>query len=197
MTDTVDTAADTGSAVKKPKPGTFSATHQPKHRRTADRIPHNVKADVVAGLAAHGEDGEGKGGFRGYITYLGRKHPKQAARLVERLLPPSVVVANTGSGASVHTVNIVSVESGRFLSKEEMQRAQSGPLLLEHEPQPEQIEQLEQLAELCEASAEAPAEIVDEPPPEPPAQPSERDLIMQRAQTLGYIPLPPRPCQRD
>ena len=189
---------ETVEPVKKQRPGTFSSTHQPKHRRTADRIPHNVKADVVAGLAAHGEDGAGKGGFRGYITHLARKHPKQAARLVERLLPPSVVVANSSPGATIRTVNIVSVPSNHFSGPTEMRRltGQDGlPMLLEHEPQPGQLEQLEQLAEFCEASA-APA-IVNEPALEPPARPSEHDLILQRARTRGYTPLPLRPRQED
>ena len=108
-------------------------------------------------------------------------------------MPPSVVVASNPS-AQVRTVNIVTVPSGRFLSREEMQSLQSGPPLLEHEPQPEQLEQLEQLAEFCETSA-APA--LEEQPPEPPAQPSERDLILQRARAMGYTPLPPRPHQDD
>jgi hypothetical protein len=190
VTDT-DTTADTISAVKKPKPGTFSATYQPKHRRTADKIPHNVKADVVAGLAKHGEDGKGKNGFRGYVTYLALKHPKQAAKLIERLLPPSVVVASNPS-SQVRSVNIVTVPSGVFLSAEEIRKAQSGSLLLEHEPQSEQIEQLEQLAELCEEPA-AP-EIVDEPPLEPAEEP---DPVLQRAMALGYTPLPARPCKAE
>jgi hypothetical protein len=70
---------------------------------------------------------------------------------------------------------------------------QSGSLLLEHEPQPEQIEQLEQLAELCEESA-AP-EIVDAPVPEPPARPSERDLILQRAAYTGLRAASPTASQ--
>ena len=141
--------------VKKQRPGTFSATYQPKHRRTADRIPHNVKADVVAGLAAHGEDGKGKGGFRGYIKYLAGKYPKQAARLIERLLPPSVVVANTGPKASIHTVNVVSVPSGTFLSSEEIQNLRSGAVPIEHAPlrQLEQLEPLEHFEPSVEPSA--------------------------------------------
>ena len=194
MSDTVDTRAVRRARSKKPKPGTFSSTHQPKNRRTADRIPHNVKADVVAGLAAHGEDGNGKGGFRGFVKYLAGRHPKQAARLIERLLPPSVVVATAIRARRSRTINIVAVPA-RALSrlKKRCEKLQSGPMLLEHEPQPEQMEQLEQLAELCEHRPRPRSSM--NLLPEPPAPPSERDLIMQRAKALGYTPLPPRPRQ--
>ena len=190
MTDT-DTTADTISAVKKPKPGTFSATYQPRHRRTADKIPHAVKADVVAGLAKHGEDGKGKNGFRGYVTYLALKHPKQAAKLIERLLPPSGRRRQqselAGSQRQYRDRSL-----GRFPVRGRNAKAQSGSLLLEHEPQSEQIEQLEQLAELCEEPA-AP-EIVDEPPLEPAALGARSCPATRMA--LGYTPLP-RPRQAD
>jgi hypothetical protein len=148
-------------------------------------------------------------------------------------------------------VNVVTIPSGTFLSREEMAKYQSDSPVIEHGPQPEQLEQLEQLvgespdaaddakqmAELenltCkelverarrggilppefddpalakllmtelgnktykELSELARREQAGELPLEPLAQPSERDLIMQRARAMGYVPLPPQPRQDD
>jgi hypothetical protein len=134
VSDTVDHGDDTVGTVKKTRPGTFSSNYQPKQRRAGDRLPRSVKEDVIAGLAAVGEDGEGKNGFRGYVAFLGRKYPKQAARLVERLLPPSVVIANNNPGAQINKVTVVSIPSGQFLSSAELDRLKE-PHVIDHEPE--------------------------------------------------------------
>jgi hypothetical protein len=88
----------------------------------------SVKETVIAGLAAIGSDGKGAGGLKGYVTFLGTRYPKQGARLLERLLPPSVVAVNNPSGSQqIGTVNIVSVPSGKFLSSEEMELTHEQP----------------------------------------------------------------------
>ena len=180
---------DTVNTVKKQRPGTFGTNNQPARRRSKNRIPLDVKAGVIEGLAAHGEDGEGKGGFPGFVLYLARKHPKSAARLAERLLPPSVVVANnSSSGGHIHTVNIVSIPSGVHLSQEELARLNQPQLTIDHAPQLEDSGDVEH-----EPLPESIAQLVEqiEQPPEP-----EPDPIMRRALAMGYVPLPPRPRKR-
>ena len=44
-----------------------------------NKISADIKQGVVDGLARHGSDGEGEGGFPGFVFYLAKKHPKQAA----------------------------------------------------------------------------------------------------------------------
>jgi hypothetical protein len=191
VSDTVDHGDDTVGTVKKTRPGTFSSNYQPKQRRAGDKLPRNVKEDVIAGLAAVGEDGAGKGGFRGYVAFLGRKYPKQAARLVERLLPPSVVIANNTPGQRIGTVNIVSIPSGTFLKPHELAQLQEEHTI-DHEPElpevpapePEPIEHYPARIEF-----EAPA-VVEEIVPE-------LSPTMQRALALGYTPLPRRPPRVD
>jgi hypothetical protein len=154
-----DTDRNGANTVKKPKPGTFSTHNQPKRRRSSDRIPLDVKAGVIEGLAAHGEDGQGLNGFPGWVLFMARKHPKSAARLAERLLPPSVVVANNSSTSSgpIHTVNIVSIPGGTFLSQAELARLNQPQLTIEHEPQLEHAEP-EQIEEPAAIEAQSPEE---------------------------------------
>jgi hypothetical protein len=118
--------------VKKQKPGTFSSTNQPKRRRSSDKIPMSLKETILAGLAAVGSDGAGAGSLRGYIEFIGRKYPKQAARLLERLLPPQVVIANNTPSQRIGSITIQSVASGTYLSLEERQRLEGTTPMLEH-----------------------------------------------------------------
>ena len=53
--------------------------------------------------------------FSGFCFYLASRHPKSACRLVERLLPPAVVVAGSESGnTTFNKISIVSIPSGNF-----------------------------------------------------------------------------------
>jgi hypothetical protein len=93
----------------------------------------DIRRDCIAGFAAHGLDGKGKFGFRGYMQFLATKHPKAAARLIEKILP--FVVNGSGfNPAPVSTIRIVGIESGEYLSREDIDRLQQQPQLFNHVP---------------------------------------------------------------
>jgi hypothetical protein len=96
---------------------------QANHRLKGNpnKINADIKSGCIEGFAAHGLDGKGKLGFPGFIQYLAEKHPKSAARIVEKLLPLHV----SGSGfqsSPVGQVNVYSVPAGHFLKPGEMQQ---------------------------------------------------------------------------
>jgi hypothetical protein len=158
-----------------------------------NKITKDIREGAIAGFARHGSNGHGEGGFAGFCFYLAKKHPKAAARIVEKLLPLNVNATGIG-GASIGTVNIVSVPEGRFLTPEaiaQMRDPGHGPTLIECDPSP----QLE-AAGAPDESQIAEAAIAPEPALEPAQEPAEEpDSVLLRARALGYTPLPPRPRQ--
>ena len=180
------------------RPGTFlpghdprrKATHRPKGSR--NKIPNDIRRDCVEGLARHGLDGKGKDGFVGYIQYLASKHPKQAARIVEKILP--LTIKGDGLTSSrIGTVNIVSVPEGKYLRPEEIARmAPRSNMWLEHapEPQPSALESFEQLKPAEQLSDEAPF-----PEPQSPKEARlldelrdlSREELLRRAKEAGLV----------
>jgi hypothetical protein len=137
------------------KPGTFLPGHDPRRKRShrpkgaLNKIPDDIRRDCVAGLAAHGYDGKGRDGLPGYVRLLAEKHPKQAARIIERILPLTVNGGGFGNRA-IGQINIVSIPSGEYLSKNDAQKLRE-PHTINHAPQleapaPEPIEQIEVLS---------------------------------------------------
>ena len=121
------------------KPGGKLPENARRAKGVANKLTADIRRDCIAGFAAHGLDGKGKNGFRGYVQFLATKHPKAACRLIEKILP--FVVNGNGLGHSaISTVNIVSVPSGSFLSREAMDRLQREPQLIEHTSTIEQTE---------------------------------------------------------
>jgi hypothetical protein len=128
------------AAIPPKKPGTFVSGYDPRrvnaHRKkgSVNKFPTDLRRDVVAGLAQHGSDGKGTGGFQGYVFWLASKYPKQAARIIERILP--LTVNGSGLGASaVGTINVVSLPSNTYLSPDMIAKLSPGSVpLLEHEP---------------------------------------------------------------
>jgi hypothetical protein len=102
------------------------ATRGEKSSRTrgiANKITRDIREGCIAGFAAHGLDGKGKLGFPGYIQFLATKHPKTASRLIEKLLP-FVVNAPGFVSPTISTINVVSIPSGEYLSKETINHLQ-------------------------------------------------------------------------
>jgi len=62
--------------------GTIGALLVPR----LNRITRDIRAGCIEGFARHGADGRGKDGFAGYIFFLAKRHPKAAAKIIERLL---------------------------------------------------------------------------------------------------------------
>lgn len=118
--------------------GTFQKGQPPpveanRKKGVANKITHDIREGAIAGFARHGSNGRGEGGFAGFCYYLAKKHPKAAARIVEKLLPLHVNGTGlAGAGASV-VVNVQSIPSGSFLSAESIERLAAPGLTLEHQ----------------------------------------------------------------
>jgi hypothetical protein len=117
--------------------------------RSLERLLKATIRGVVSVISAsrrHGSDGKGKDGFPGFIFYLATKHPKAAARIVEKILP--LTIKGDGlAGPSISTINVVSVPSGSFLTKEELAkfappslREIEQDIVREHTNEPPQLE---------------------------------------------------------
>src|SRR6478736_2044194 len=98
--------------VSRPRPrnpdGSFAKGGPPPppsaHRKKgiANKITADIREGAIAGFARHGSNGRGEGGFAGFCFYLAKKHPKAAARIVEKILP--MTVNGTGlTGPSIRT----------------------------------------------------------------------------------------------
>jgi hypothetical protein len=141
--------------------GTFQKGQPPpveahRQRGVQNRITKDIKEGAIAGFARHGSNGRGEGGFSGFCYYLAKKHPKAAARIVEKLLP--LQIAGNGLGRSaIGQINIVSVPVDHYLSPEDVRKLAPEPPLIEHDPQSEQLE----------PDFEHPQPVDPEPEPEP------------------------------
>src|SRR6188768_2328650 len=85
-----------------------------------NKICRDIREGAIAGFTRHGSNGRGEGGFSGFCYYLAKKHPKTAARIVEKLLP--LQVSGKLGGTTVGQINIMSVPSDNFLSAADMAR---------------------------------------------------------------------------
>jgi hypothetical protein len=97
-----------------------------------NKVTSTIKEGVISGLAAQGYDGDGLGGFPGFIRFLAEQHPKAAARLVERLLPLNI--HGEVNSAPVAVVQVTSIPSGTFISKNAA--VQTEPLTIDATPEP-------------------------------------------------------------
>jgi hypothetical protein len=119
-----------------------------------NKLTADIRAGAIEGFARHGSNGRGEGGFSGFCFYLARKHPKAAARIVEKLLPLTVNANGTGFGGPViSSVNIVSIPSDNYLSQADIERLRhQEPHVIDHAPR------LEHLEEPAPAEEPAPSE---------------------------------------
>ena len=77
----------------------------------------DVKEWLLAAAMNIGFDGKGKNGGAGFSERVGRKNPEALLAALTKLLPKDDVEIPT---VNVQTVNIVSVEPGRFLTREQI-----------------------------------------------------------------------------
>ena len=118
---------------------------------------------------ALGEDGKGRNGLQGYLQFVGRHHPKAFYNLLGKLLP---MQRNAdGLGASIGTVNVVSVPAGAYLSNEDIERLSRPGHVIEHAPQP----------------AAAPSIEPTTPAPEDDLESLSYDELLRRAGEAGLI----------
>jgi hypothetical protein len=92
------------------------------------RITKSLKEGIVDAAAAWGSDGQGRDGLHGYLTMAAGKYPKQYLQLLGRVLPmqSSDVVRPTIA------LNVVSIESGSYLSSADIERLRAQPAQIEH-----------------------------------------------------------------
>jgi hypothetical protein len=102
-----------------------------RKRGVINKITRDIREGAIEGFARHGSDGRGRDGFSGFCYYLAKKHPKAAAKIVEKLLP--LTVNGNLPGVAAVSVNIVGVPPGNFLSHDDISRL-TAPGLIEHAP---------------------------------------------------------------
>ena len=125
-------AKSIGVLMDQPRPrtalGRFAKGQPPptgprRRKGVPNKITSDIRRETIAGFARHGSNGRGEGGLAGFAFYLAKKHPKAAARLLEKVLPLTV----NGSGLNpppVSTIRIIGIPSGEFLSREDIDRLQ-------------------------------------------------------------------------
>ncbi|MGY3615687.1 hypothetical protein [Bradyrhizobium sp. USDA 10063] len=99
---------------------------------TINRITRDLKLGIIDAATAYGSDGHGTGGLTGYLFFLAGSHPKAFASLLGKMLPLQV---NGSIQSVVGQVNIVSIPSDQYLTKEDARKLAPEPPTIEHEPQ--------------------------------------------------------------
>src|SRR5258708_9702812 len=140
----------------KGQPSTEGARRK---KGSLNKITADIREGAIAGFARHGSNGRGEGGFSGFCYYLAKKHPKAAAKIVEKLLPLNIHGQGFGNRA-IGQINIVSVPHGVHLSRAEMDQLRE-PHVIDHQPELLEApapEPIEHYTAQVEPEARSPAE---------------------------------------
>jgi hypothetical protein len=115
------------------EPGGKLPENARRARGVQNKITRDIREGAIAGFARHGSNGRGEGGFAGFCFYLAKKHPKSAAKVIEKLLP--LVVKGDGLGGANVAVqfNVTSVPSGSYLSQESIAQLRPEAPQIEHD----------------------------------------------------------------
>ena len=106
---------------------------------TRNKIPYDLKRDLVEAAAEVGFDGEGTQGLRGYLKFLAVRHPKAFSHMLGKVLPLQIT-SDAPIGSQTLSVNIISVPTDTYLSAEDMARMRGEPMrTVEHVPPSEPI----------------------------------------------------------
>jgi hypothetical protein len=98
---------------------------------SGNKIQRDLKEGLINAAIEHGRDGEGEGGLQGYCFHLASKHPRVFAQLLGMVLPLQVTTG--GNGKPTVSINIVSIESGDYLSQEDIDRLSTQQGAVEHD----------------------------------------------------------------
>ena len=79
-----------------------------------NKIPYDLKRDLVEAAAEVGFDGEGDQGLRGYLKYLAIRHPRCFSNLLGKVLPMQASVDVNASVASLGEIKIISVPQDHY-----------------------------------------------------------------------------------
>jgi hypothetical protein len=160
--------------------GTFQKGQPPpkeahRQRGVTNKITTDIKAGAIAGFARHGSNGRGEGGFAGFCYFLAKKHPKAAVRIIEKLLPLQVNASGMGDNR-ITTVNVVSIPTDTFLSRDQIAQLQPR-LALDHAPLAEGPAPTAEFVPQTERKRELLSELEKLTPEE----------LLERAKQAGYI----------
>ena len=130
------------SAFKEhPRPGPGRA------KGSKNKIPYDLKRDLVEAAAEVGFDGEGDQGLKGYLKYLAIRHPKAFSHMLGKVLPLQIT-SDAPIGGQTLSVNIISVPTDTYLSAEDMARMRGEPMrTVEHVPSVEPVTPTEPAAQ--------------------------------------------------
>lgn len=139
---------DAAGKFAKGQPAPPRGVH--RKRGAINKITSDIKAGIISGFARHGSNGEGEGGFAGYCYFLARRHPRAAARLIEKLLPLTVNGSAVAKVGLINSVQIVTVPHDTFLNSDEIAKFQSATPVIEHEPIADDADDLSAIATIPE-----------------------------------------------
>ena len=86
------------------------------HRKkgVANKITADIREGAIAGFARHGSNGRGEGGFAGIPAFISRRNIRKQLRALSRSCFRCSINGTGMGGATVTSINIVSVPEGRF-----------------------------------------------------------------------------------
>jgi hypothetical protein len=113
----------------------FGPDNPPPGRKGAvAKITRDLKEGIIDAAVIVGSDGKGTGGLTGFLVDLAMHHKKAYASLLVKLLPMQV----HGEGiarATISAVNILSIPTGTYLTKEAIARMESEPQRVDYAAQ--------------------------------------------------------------
>ena len=110
----------------RPSPG--------RPKGTRDKIVRDLKQGTLIAAANIGRFGNGEDGLVGYLEDLALNHKKAFVSLLTKLLPLQPSIIGDDDVRPTVSINIMSVESGSYLSSEDIKRLSAPGQAIEHEP---------------------------------------------------------------
>jgi hypothetical protein len=135
----------------------FAPNNPGRPKGTRDKIVRDLKEGTLIAAANIGRDGSGEGGLVGYLEDLALNHKKAFTSLLTKLLPMQPSIIGDGVVRPGVQLNIMSIESGSYLSLEDIERLKTSEMI-EHEPSEQlKLEQhpMVETSAPCEAPASA------------------------------------------
>ena len=96
-----------------------------KPKGTRDKVVRGLREGILVAAERIGSDGNGLDGLIGFLEDLGRYHKKAFTSLLVKLLPMEPSILGDGVVRAGVNINIMSVDSGTYLSADTIARLQS------------------------------------------------------------------------
>lgn len=98
----------------------FSPKNRGRPKGAVAKITRDLREGIIDAAVIVGSDGQGTGGLTGFLVDLAMNHKRAYASLLAKLLP---MQASVDVNTNTVGIQIVSIESGTFLSREECAKA--------------------------------------------------------------------------